>query len=409
MKLYDYQMDAALKLRNGNILCGQVGSGKSITALVYYIFKVCRGVYPLDHRASFEPMRTPKDLYIITTAKKRDSLEWNKECAKFGLGTDDFGWGVTVNIDSWNNIKKYKNVVNSFFIFDEQKVTGSGVWVKTFLKIVKRNEWILLSATPGDQWTDYIPVFLANGFYKTKSEFQNAHCVYSGFTKYPKIVRYTGVKHLEKLRNDILVNMIDLRDTERINKYIKCEYDREMYHTIMKIRWNPFDNEPIMESSKLLYLLRQVLNSNPSRIRVIEDILDKHESAIIFYNFDYELEMLRDMAQRNRIEYAEWNGHFHQSVPKSDRWVYLVQYMAGCEGWNCITTDTIIFYSQTYSYKTLEQASGRIDRINTPYKTLYYYHLYSDGKVDLAIRRCLRNKRNFNESAFIKNPKNNLS
>lgn len=401
MELYDYQMDAVSKLRNGNILCGQVGSGKSITALTYYIFKVCKGEFPLDYRGSYKPMKTPRDLYIITTAKKRDDMDWQKECAKFGLSREDFGWGVTVIVDSWNNIKKYKKVYGSFFIFDEQRVVGNGVWVEAFLKIAKKNEWILLSATPGDQWTDYIPVFVANGFYKNKSEFTRTHCIYSGFTKYPKIDRYVGVKKLEKLRNDILVDMKDCRKTKRHHSFFKCDYNQELYRTVMRDRFNPFEQEPIREVSKLMYLLRRVVNSDPSRIDVLNDILEEYNGAdwrfIVFYNFDYELEILRDYFNSKEIAVAEWNGHNHDRVPISDDWAYLVQYSAGCEGWNCITTYKMIFYSQTYSYKTLEQACGRIDRINTPYSDLYYYHLISDSKIDLAIRRCLNNKKSFNE------------
>lgn len=403
MKLYDYQADAVMKLKNGNILCGQVGSGKSIVALVYYIFKVCRGEFPLDYQISYQPMRTPRDLYIITTAKKRDDLEWEKECANFGLSKEDVGWGVTVTIDSWNNIKKYSKVYGAFFIFDEQRLVGNGAWVKAFYKIANRNEWILLSATPGDSWSDYISVFVANKFYKNKTDFERQHCIYSGFTNYPKIDKYVGIRKLEKLRNSILVDMKDLRKTIRHNKYIKCYYDSDLYRLVMRDRWNPFDEEPIKESSKLLYLLREVVNSDESRIDEVRKIINQEDKVIIFYNFDYELLMLRTLMLEECKIYGEWNGHNHEMIPRADKWVYLVQYAAGCEGWNCIETNQMIFFSQTYSYKTLEQAMGRIDRINTEFGDLYYYHLYSNSKIDLAIKRCIDAKKNFNEKRFLNN------
>jgi hypothetical protein len=132
------------------------------------------------------------------------------------------------------------------------------------------------------------------------------------------------------------------------------------------------------------------------------EIFEKHPRIIVFYNFDYELDILKHIYYGENVEIAEWNGHAHQPVPKGEKWVYLVQYTAGCEGWNCITTDTIIFYSQNYSYKVMAQASGRIDRLNTPYTDLYYYHLKSRSGIDLAISRALTEKKKFNERKFTK-------
>jgi superfamily II DNA or RNA helicase len=140
-----------------------------------------------------------------------------------------------------------------------------------------------------------------------------------------------------------------------------------------------------------------------SRIEKIHELLQEHPKAIIFYNYDYELEILRKYCEDTKYGYAEWNGHKHEEVPIGDKWLYLVQYRAGAEGWNCITTDTIIFYSLTYSYKDSVQAAGRIDRMNTPFVDLNYFYLISSSKIDLAISKCLRGKKNFNEKSFIEN------
>ena len=160
-------MEAVKKARNGCIFNGGVGSGKSRTGLFYY-FKEQGGWI---EGADYTPMKNPKDLYIITTAKKRDSLEWNSELAWYRLSTDPETnyYKNKVVVDSWNNIKKYADVQGAFFLLDEDRITGSGAWVKAFLKIAKYNDWVILSATPGDVWSDYWAVFVANGFYKNKT------------------------------------------------------------------------------------------------------------------------------------------------------------------------------------------------------------------------------------------------
>lgn len=399
VSLYDYQSKAVGQMRNGCILCGGVGSGKSRTALGYY-FKENGGGLGED----YIPMKKPQDLYIITTARKRDTLEWEGDMCPFLLSSnpDVNVYSNKVIVDSWNNIGKYKDVRNAFFIFDEQRLVGNGAWVKSFLTISKFNKWILLSATPGDSWSDYIPVFIANGFYKNRTEFTRDHIVYSRFTKYPKVDRYINTGRLIRLRNRILVDMDFERKTISHHEDVNCEYDIYAYKSMIKNRWNPWTNAPIVNAAELCYSLRKIVNSDDSRQASLLELIEKHLRAIIFYNFDYELEILKDIYYGEDVQIAEWNGHKHQEIPRGDKWVYLVQYTSGCEGWNCITTDTIIFYSQNYSYKVLKQAEGRIDRLNSPYRDLYYYHLKSKSGIDLAISKSLKQKKKFNEGSFIK-------
>ena len=400
VSLYDHQKEAIENLTSGKILCGGVGSGKSRTALCYYIFRSCGGSLPVNNQGQFRKMKKPKDLYIITTARKRDTFEWEDEMKPLGLSrkSEDSVFGVSCYIDSWNNIEKYKKVRGAFFIFDEQRVVGSGPWVKNFLTITKVNDWILLSATPGDGWLDYIPVFIANGFYKNRTEFMREHVIFSRFAKYPKVDRYVGCKRLIRLRDQVLVTMDFSKPTIQHHERVTCIYDRERYKLVMKTRFDPFKNEPVTDAGVLCYVLRKVVNSSESRLSTIRIILGTRNKAIIFYNFDYELEILRSLSDEYAI--AEWNGHKHEPVPKGERWAYLVQYTAGCEGWNCIETDTIIFYSSSYSYKQMVQAAGRIDRLNTPFRDLYYYHLRSSAPIDLAIEKALSEKRNFNEYRY---------
>lgn len=397
--LRDYQLDAVNNMRNGAILNGGVGSGKSRTGLYYYFKEHGGSMIP-----RYVPMKNPKDLYIITTAKKRDSLEWREELHHYYMSDipeENVWYKNKIVIDSWNNIKKYSDVTNAFFIFDEDRVTGSGIWVKAFLKIAKKNKWIILSATPGDTWSDYIPVFIANGFYKDKTEFTREHCVYSRYTKFPKIEKYIATGRLIRYRNQILVDMDFTRHTVRHHEDIFCKYDISLYKDTIKKRWDPYKNEPIQQAAGLCYILRKIVNSDEDRAVQLLQYLEDKKRAIIFYNFDYELDILLNLAYKDGTEVAQWNGHKHQPVPTSDKWVYLVQYAAGCEGWNCITTDTIILYSQTYSYRTLEQTLGRIDRMNTPYTDLYYVHFRSRSGIDLAITQALHKKKNFNEGKFI--------
>lgn len=398
MFLRNYQYEAVENMKNGCILNGDTGTGKSRTGLYYY-FKRCGG--KIDDK--YYPMKNPIDLYIITTAKKRDSHEWEQELSAYLLSTDTescYYKDIYVVIDSWNNIGKYKNIENSFIIFDEDRVIGKGSWVKTFLKMSRNNEWIILSATPGDTWEDYIPVFIANGFYENRTDFNMQHVVYARYAKWPKIERYLNTGKLIRLRDRILVKMDAERHTIQHHETVWADYDREKYKQARKDRWDYAINEPIENASALYNCLRRIVNSDPSRLKAVSGILENKDRAIIFYNFNFERDLLKELFKNSQYEVAEWNGHAHQEIPDCDKWVYLTQYIAGSEGWNCIKTDTIIFYSESYSYRIMTQAAGRIDRMNTSYVDLYYYHIKSHSDIDMAISKALAQKKDFNKRKY---------
>lgn len=390
-ELREYQIQALKSMRNGCILNGSVGTGKSVTALAYFYVKVCGG--------SLDAMTRPKQipLYIITTATKRDKKEWPLECIIFGL--ED---GKDVTIDSWNNIGKYVTVAGAFFIFDEQRVTGNGPWVKSFLSIAKKNKWILLSATPGDNFLDYCPVFIANGFYRNRTDFIRQHVVYKNFVKYRAVDHYVNVKKLYYFRDKLLVPMESDRSIEHHHFDVIAPYSRIVYKDMMKRRWNIYKDEPFVNAAELCYALRKLCNSDERRVIMVGDLIKQHQKVIIFYNFTYEAELLISLCKRIGVPVARWDGVKHEPIPNTTAWAYILQYAAGDSGWNCIETDTIIFYSQNYSYKSTVQAAGRIDRMNTPYTDLYYYHVRSNSPIDNAIHRALAQKKEFNEKRYFK-------
>lgn len=404
IELDNQQLEAIDKLKSGSILHADVGTGKSRVALGYYYLRECSGEIKINGQGEWGKMKRPRDLYIITTAKKRDGIEWDKELGDFDMVRDvNDLQPVSVFIDSWNNIVKYKKVFGAFFIFDEQRLTGTGPWVKAFYDIARKNHWVLLSATPGDKWIDYIPVFVANGFYRNKTQFMAEHVLKEQYCGYPKIVGYRDEATLYKHKRDITVRMKLKKPAQKHTIDILCNYNKQLYRTVWRDRWDPWEECPIEETGKLGYLLRRVANDDISRLDAVERIASQHEKLVIFYNFTFELEALRRLFTRLGFTIGEWNGQVHTEVPGGERWVYLVQYIAGCEGWNCITTDTLIFYSQDYSYRRTFQAEGRIDRRNTPFKDLYYYKLRSAAPIDLAILKALKEKHDFNMRTFIGN------
>lgn len=379
MELYPHQEKALNNLGNGKILWGGVGTGKSRVAVAYYLKK-----------------ESTRDVYVFTTAKKRDALDWEREFAAYGIGkARNATVAGVLTVDSWNNLGKYSSVQGAFIIFDEQRLVGSGAWVKAFLKLAQDNRWILLSATPGDTWLDYIPVFVANGFYRNRTQFKEEHVVYSPFSKFPKVLRYNGEGKLLRLKRQLLVEMSYVRRTRRIEEVVEVDYDKEKFAEVWEKRWNPYKEQPVRDIAELCAVARKVVNSDSSRFLALRELYGRHKRLLVFYNFNYELEILREMADEAVL--AEWNGHKHEEIPDSDSWIYLVQYVAGAEGWNCVATDAMVFYSQNYSYKIWEQAKGRIDRLNTPYTDLHYYSLISRSPIDVMIKKALRSKRNFNE------------
>lgn len=404
IQLAPHQLEAIGKMHNGCILKGGVGSGKTRTSLAYFVQKEAKGSLRINGGGDMGKLECPKDIYVITTAKKRDSHDWEGEAHPFLISTDRETSinGIKLTVDSWNNVGAYTEVKDAFFIFDEQRLVGSGAWVKAFLKVAKQNRWIMLSATPGDNWMDYIPVFVANGFYKNRTEFIHRHVVYSNFTKFPRVERYVETRHLEQLRQRIVVGMELVRHTTRHIYNVTVRHSEEAFNRVWKARWNIYEERPIRDVAELYRVGRKVVNSDTDRLGVVMQKLEKHKRLIVFYNFDYELEALRTLAQTLRIRVREWNGHKHQPLPEGDEWLYLCQYTAASEAWDCITTDAILFYSLNYSYKVFEQSVGRIDRMNTPYFDLYYYVLRSNTKIDTAIWKAIATKKNFNEKSLVK-------
>lgn len=379
-ELMPHQKEALQFLGEGKVLYGGVGSGKSAVALAYYI----------ENQAS-------RDLYVITTAKKRDSLEWVGEAAKFGVGEHpDSSVAGVLTVDSFNNLGNYLDVEDAFFIFDEQRLVGTGTWVKNFQKIAKKNRWILLSATPGDTWLDYAPLFIANGFYKNITDFKRQHVLYAPHIRYPMVVGYLGEAKLEKLRNELLVEMPYIKHTTRHINYMPVGYNEKLMEFSIRNRWNWMTNKPIQDMAELFRVMRRIVNTDPSRLHMVKMLLKVHPKLIIFYNFNYELKILRNLRMFG-ISVGEYNGFKKNAVPETDKWVYLVQYTAGAESWNCVSTNAMVLYSLTYSYKNFEQCQGRIDRLDTPFTDLYYYILESQADVDQGVKRALAAKKNFNE------------
>lgn len=396
--LFDYQLDAIDKMHNGCILCGPVGSGKSRTGIGYYF---------LEQNGYFNPAvflpEGARDLYIITTARKRDKCEWYSDLIPYQMNgekvTDrDYTtvWGNRVVIDSWNNIKKYKSVYGAFFIFDEDRVTGSGVWAKTFLDLARKNRWIILSATPGDDWLQYWAVFVANGFYKNKTHFVTQHCIQNPHVSYFSVSKYLDEYTLLRHKAEILVEMDYESKNFKHEEVVLCDYDKKLYNDICKTRWNIYTDKPIINAGEFCYILRKVVNSDKSRLDALQELLLMHPKIIVFYNFTYELELLRDFCLSCSLTFSEWNGEKHEDIPTDDSWLYLVQFQAGSEGWNCLETDCLIFYSQNYSYKTTTQAAGRIDRNTSPFNELYYYKFRSNSPIDIRIQKAFEEKRDFN-------------
>jgi hypothetical protein len=398
-ELYPHQRVAVDKMHDGCVLAGNVGSGKSLAALAYYVEKVCGG--SLDRSM---PMLTPTDLLIITTAKKRDSLDWFDEALHFGLFQEpELSYGnVNIIVDSWQNIQKYKDIKDHFIILDEQKLVGTGVWVKAFLRMAKYNSWIMLSATPADTWMDYVPLLIAKGYYRNRTDFIEQHVIWSFNGRYRKIRGFFGVRHLERLRSEILVEMPHERHTVRHLVTRSVLFDSPTFDMVWKRRWNVYDGVPLIDVAEMHRVGRKVVNSDPSRLDAIVELGRKHPRMIIFYNFDYELELLRTLMTKMDICVAEWNGHRHEEIPETERWLYLVQYQAGAEAWNCTATDTVVYYSLTYSHKLFEQSQGRIDRLDTPFDDLYYYILMSDSRIDKLIWKALVAKKSFHEGRNVR-------
>ena len=406
--LKPFQENCLERLSTGKVLAADTGAGKSIMSLAWYLSKECASdEHSLKSGAkAWTLYHGSPDLYIITTPKKRDSEEWESDLSKFNLvkGRNSKEMGeVNIFIDSWNNIKKYTEIKNSVFIFDEQRAVGSGTWAKSFVKIAKQNHWIMLSATPGDTWSDWCPLMIAKGYYPNRTAFFNKHAVYNPYVKYREIIRWDNTDELEYYRSKMLVTCrMEKKTTRHFEEVIADCSNKYEVKRAYKERTNPKTGEPFKSASELCAYTRNIINTDPTRSAVGLKIIQMYDRIIIFYTLTDELEGIKWACNKAGRKMYFYNGEIHDQVPTGNNWAYIVQYTAGSEAWNCTTCNAMLFWDLTYSYKQFKQATGRIDRLNTPYSDLYYYAIRSYMPLDLAIRRALREKKDFNSRGFLK-------
>lgn len=402
--LYDYQREAVRALVRGkHIVVAGTGSGKGAMAVVW-ARQVCettgkRKVLVIT-TASKAHMK-PNDFEL--DADKWNGKEWRKSLSSF-------------SVISWH---KFAAWVNTYWdelgewvlVADEVAKASAGVssgMGKAFLKFTARNrDWAGFTATPGDVWLKFYPYFQACGLVRNKTQFMSRYCVVQTFKGFPEIVNY---RYEHELKN-FWTQISTAPDTSKMMAELPDEAHKTLgfkkpsvYNKIINTRISP-DGEMLDTPGALCAELRRQCFTKEKKQWITDFVENLGAGVVMFYNFiktGDELEELVSKAIPKGAKVWRIDGK-HHDIPTADTIgkydVVLCQWQSGSEALNLQFLHYWVAVELCYSYSTAVQARGRIKRIGQK-NFMRYYYLLTDGTIEQAILKCLKNKSEFSEEVW---------
>lgn len=281
------------------------------------------------------------------------------------------------------------------------------------LKKLNPTNVILLSGTPtGGKYEKLWSQCRLLGWKISKDAFWSSYINYhfehdTGFPR--KVV--DGYKNVERLKHKlhehgaIFMKSEDVFDLPakidtRVNVYCTPAYRKFRQKSIVKIDGVEFVGDNIL--TKMLYERMLCGSYNSDKIAALKDLIESTEDRlIIFYNFNGELEVLRDLCASVERPVSIICGNIKDlsSYEKSKDSVTLVQYQAGAMGLNLQKSNKIVYFTPPLSSEFFEQSKKRIHRIGQD-RTCFYYYLICSGSIEEKIYRTLAMRKDYTERLF---------
>ncbi|MBL0992197.1 MAG: DEAD/DEAH box helicase [Escherichia coli] len=415
MKLFDYQKEAIENFESKPLNLSDVGTGKSYMSIGSYVKSECSKLLIICLAPKVNDFVEDSEIFNLNVTALNKGTKKNKELlSESNLVAISFesSWRLT-ELNKW--VDK-----DTFIIIDEShKVSVSKSKVTKFVMgLSKRAKYnYLCTATPvsnGKLENWYPQLFISNVFRKPKKEFEQLFVIKQmrqmGSMRFMQITGYRNEHLLEQMIDEASVKY--KRDKGYLPEdYVYKTKKPAMYNKLKKSRLYKDDNDLRVEldnSSKLFNSLRQVshgfLNGISKQVSKepferLDAILETHnnERVVIFYNYKWEAEMLKQLLDKLKRPYGEYNGSVKDLKPfkNNDNGVVLAQYKSASTGINdFVISNVMVFNSMPLSSTEYLQAKGRTDRHGQD-KTPLYYHIVPDTPIEKKIFSVVTNGKDF--------------
>lgn len=445
MKLYDHQIKALENTKDQNRVAyyHDMGLGKTFTGAEKMIqlsapvnLIVCQKskvqdwidhfdkYYATDERSAFQ-----KDLIFDLTNKKafqvfiseaqqatEDNWIQDELTGEYYRQENLYPFNVVgvINYDLIWRRKELLQLQNFTLMLDESSLIQNPTSERTkFIMKMKPENVILLSGTPvGGKYENLLTQIHLLGWKISKEVFWNQYVEWEwqeldGFWQ-KKIL---GYKNVDRLKNKLRIHGCDFLKTEEVldlpkqnDIQIKINSTAE-YKKFHKNSYACIEGEELIGDTTLTKMLRErQLCSwyNKEKLQAFQDLLESTEDrVIIFYNFEHENEVLKEIAENLQRSVSVVNGQIKDLEAyeeKSDS-VTLIQYQAGAMGLNLQKANKIIYFTPPLGSELFEQSKKRIHRIGQD-RPCFYYYLICKNSIEEKIYQVLEMRKDYTEELF---------
>lgn len=413
--LFDYQKEAIENYKEKSFNLSDTGVGKTVMALGSFIESKCKKLLVICLAPKVVDFAEDGVLMNVDITPLNRGSKKNKEL----LAESD---KVAISFESVWRIPEFLKWVDedTFIIIDEShKVANTSSKVtKYVMKLSKKAKYTYLcTATPisNGKYEQYYPQLKMLGVYNgTKKEYYNMfvdeRMTRMGGSQFMQITGYRNIDLLENMVNQCSVNY--KRDKPYLPEdYVYKTKKPAMFNKLKKNRMYKTDNGEVIEldnSSKLFNALRCVshgfllgINKQVSKepFERLQAILETHnnERVVIFYNYNIELEMLKQLLSKLKRPTSEYNGARKDLKEFKGKYngVVLAHYKSASTGINdFVISNVMVFNSLPLSSIELTQSKGRIDRQGQGKKPMYYF-IIPDTPVEKKIFEQITNGKDF--------------
>lgn len=330
---------------------------------------------------------------------------------------DNFMMLGVINYELLFRRPELKNVHFDTLMLDESSLIQNDTAKRTkFILSLKTDNVILLSGTPtGGKYENLWSQLHLLGWNIPKSTYNSTFVDYrmqdvGGGMKIPIVTGYKNIGRLKRKMREYGCNFLKTDDVFTLPPQtftdVKISATAD-YKKFCKNKVVELENKTLIGDTTLTELLycRQLCGAyNPEKLAALSDLLQSsNDRFIVFYNFNDELDAIRELCKQLKRPVSEINGHTKTTTAfeKYDNAVLLGQYQSASMGLNLQAANKIIYFTPPLSSELYEQSKKRTHRIGQE-KPCFYYRLICKNSVEVDIYETLEKRQNYTEKLFLK-------